>query len=92
MDLMSLLSGVQPPAAGAPPAAAPPPGGPYTNPTTGQPSSSPGSPGVSGAIKDLIGALAQAFAPRSITQHKAKIDQAVQQGSGGPGGSLGDQF
>lgn len=64
----------------------------YTNPVTGQPSSSPGSPGVSGAIKDLIGALAQAFAPKSITQHKAKVDQAVAQGSGAPGGSLGDQF
>lgn len=57
----------------------------YTNPINGQPSSSPGSPGVAGAISDAIAALAQAFAPRAIVQRKQKIDQGVSQG-------LGDQF
>lgn len=40
-------------------------------------SSSPASPGLSGAIKDAVGAIADAVAPRSITQRKAKVDTAV---------------
>ena len=59
-------------------------------------SSSPGSPGVSGAIKDAIGALAGALAPKSITQRKPKINQAVedaQQSSQSPQTTdLGNQF
>lgn len=106
MDLMSLLTGTVPgtPQPGPTPQqlaalnGQPDPalqtGAPmgHTNPINGQPSSSPGSPGVSGAIKDAIAALAQALAPKSITQRKAKVDQAVAQGSGAAGGSLGDQF
>lgn len=46
-------------------------------------SSSPGSPGISGAIKDAIQAITKNFAPKSITQRGAKIDQAVSQNDGG---------
>lgn len=102
MDLMSLLAGA--PANGPTPqqnaalrgqpdpsVQTGTPTGPYFNPNNGQPSSSPGSPGVSGAIKDLLGALAQALAPKAITQRHQKVDQAVAQGSGASG-ALGDQF
>jgi len=36
-------------------------------------SSSPGSPGLKGALKDAIGAIAQAAAPKSITQRRARL-------------------
>lgn len=101
MDLMQLLTGAQPPATPAQQAALrgqPDPGiqtgvpsGPYQNPINGAPSSSPGSPGISGAIRDAIAALAQAVAPKAITQRKAKINTAADTAVGG-GGSLGDQF
>lgn len=45
------------------------------------PSSSPASPGLSGAIKDAVSAVADYVAPRSITQRKQKINQAVDDGS-----------
>jgi hypothetical protein len=39
-------------------------------------SSSPGSPGVSGAIKDAVSAVADAAAPRSLTRRRANLDAA----------------
>lgn len=45
------------------------------------PSSSPASPGLSGAIKDAVSAVADYVAPRSITQRKQKINQAVDDGT-----------
>lgn len=55
--------------------------------------SSPGSPSVSGAIKDAIGALANAFAPRSVVQRPKKIASEVDAASGSPQtNDLGDQF
>lgn len=39
--------------------------------------SSPGSPGISGAIKDAVAAVAEAVAPKSITQRKASMDQSI---------------
>jgi len=39
--------------------------------------SSPGSPGIAGAIKDAVSAVASAVAPRSIVQRKANIDAGV---------------
>jgi hypothetical protein len=52
-----------------------------------------GSPGVSGAISDMIGALAKAFAPRAITQRPQRIENAVDEASGAPQTSdLGNQF
>lgn len=53
----------------------------------------PGSsaaPGATGAIQALIAALAQAFAPKALTQRKAATNQAIDKASGG--GALGDQF
>jgi hypothetical protein len=35
------------------------------------------SPGISGAIKDAVDAVAKTFGPKSITQRGAKIDEAV---------------
>jgi hypothetical protein len=35
------------------------------------------TPGVGGAISDAIGALASSFAPKAITQRKAKVDDAT---------------
>jgi hypothetical protein len=37
--------------------------------------SSPGSPGLSGALKDAIGAIANVIAPRSVVQIKQREDQ-----------------
>jgi len=55
--------------------------------------SSPGSPGLGGAIKDAVGALANAFAPRSIVQRPKKIAAEVDAASGSPQtNDLGDQF
>lgn len=45
------------------------------------PSSSPGSPGLSGAIKDAVSAVADYVAPRSVVQRKKKIDQGSDDGS-----------
>lgn len=50
-------------------------------------SSSPGSPGVSGAIKDAIAAISKAVAPRAIVQRKKKIDSTVDAATG-----LGDEL
>ena len=50
-----------------------------------------GSPGVSGAISDMIGALAKAFAPKGLTQRPQRINQAVDEASQAPQTSdLGD--
>jgi hypothetical protein len=52
-----------------------------------------GSPGVSGAISDMIGALARAFAPRAIVNRPQRINGAVEEASGAPQTSdLGNQF
>lgn len=56
----------------------------YTNPINGQPSSSPGSPGVSGAIKDAVAALQRSLAPKALTQRGAKLNSQI---SGAEGGS-----
>jgi len=40
------------------------------------------SPGVSGAIKDAIGALGKATAPKSITQRKSRIDKQIEDAGG----------
>lgn len=48
-----------------------------------------GSPGVSGAISDMVGALSKALAPRSITQRSAKLNQGV---DAADAPALGDQF
>lgn len=45
-------------------------------------SSSPASPGISGAIKDAISAVAGAVAPKSITQRKSAIDNSVSSAEG----------
>jgi hypothetical protein len=78
------MSAFSPAAAGA--QQAPPPAPPVQGQT-------PASPGVAGAISDMIGALAKAFAPKAITQRGKRIDQAVNEASGAPQTSdLGDQF
>lgn len=46
-------------------------------------SSSPGSPGIGGAIKDAIGAIAKTFGPASITQIKPRTEKAISQNDGG---------
>lgn len=52
-----------------------------------------GTPGFSGAILDAIRALAQAFAPKSLTQAKARTNQAIEEQSGAPQTTdLGNQF
>jgi hypothetical protein len=40
------------------------------------------SPGVTGAIKDAIGALGKATAPKSITQRKGRLDKAIEEAGG----------
>ena len=45
--------------------------------------SSPGSPGVSGAIKDAVDAVSRALAPKGITQRGLKVKQAIDADSGG---------
>lgn len=50
-------------------------------------SSSPGSPGISGAIKDAVAAVAKSFAPKAITQRKAKVAQGIEQNDGSNAGS-----
>lgn len=70
-----------PPPVAAPPIAAPPgaaaPAGP--------------DPSVSGGIKALVQALAQALAPKAITQRKQKIDSDVAAATGDQA-PLGNQF
>lgn len=51
------------------------------------------SPGISGAIKDAVGAIAGAVAPKSITQRKQRIEGAINEDSGSPQTTdLGNQF
>lgn len=40
------------------------------------------SPGVSGAIKDAIGAVSKAVGPKSVTQRRSKINQAIEDAGG----------
>lgn len=40
------------------------------------------SPGVSGAIKDAIGALGKAAAPKSVTQRKSRLDKQIEDAGG----------
>lgn len=68
----------------APQATQPPP------PQQAPPGASTASPGVAGAIRDMIAALAQAFAPKGITQAGKKINQQVNQADPPPG--LGNEF
>lgn len=76
---MSAFSPAASPSAPPPPPQAAPP--------------APGSPGAAGAIQALIAALAQAFAPKGLTQRRAAVNQAVEQQSGAPQSSeLGQQF
>lgn len=65
-------------------ASAPPP------PQAAQPGAT-ATPEAAGAIHALIAALAQAFAPKSITQAKQRTEQAVNDADPGPA-KLGDQF
>ena len=48
---------------------------------------------VAGAIRQMIAALAQAFAPKALTQRGARVKQQVDEESGAPqNGDLGNQF
>lgn len=52
------------------------------------------SPGFAGAILDLIRALSQGGAPRSVVQHPSAVGAAIgaqERGNASPGG-LGDQL
>lgn len=49
------------------------------------------TPGVGGAISDVVAALARAFAPKGITQRGNTVSQAIDSASGAPT-SLGSQF
>lgn len=53
-------------------------------------SSSPGSPGLSGAIKDAIAAVVRSTAPKSLTQRGPAVDAAVaaSDGSDDPTGRM----
>lgn len=53
-----------------------------TNDTSVPRGSSSPDPGLSGAIKDAIGAIAKTVAPKSISQIKARNDQAIDKASG----------
>jgi hypothetical protein len=48
-------------------------------------------PGVVGGIQDAVEAVAKAFGPKSITQRRAKINQAIDDADP-PSQKLGDQF
>ena len=63
---------------------------PLTGPDAGMQRPGTAAPGPGGALQQLIAVLAQAFAPKGLTQHKAVTDQAIGDASGG--GSLGSQF
>lgn len=54
------------------------------------PTGAQATPGAAGAIQALIAALAQAFAPKGLTQRRAVVNQTVDKDSAS--GSLGDQF
>jgi len=66
---------VSPPLASAfaPQVGQPPPPPMQQAPVAGQQA----SPGISGAIMDAIRALGQAFVPKSITQRKGAVNNAV---------------
>jgi hypothetical protein len=57
------------------------------------PVAAPGQPdsSMAGGIKALVQALAQAFAPKAITQRKQKVDTDVAEATGDQS-SLGNQF
>lgn len=57
-------------------------------------SSSPNSPGLSGAIRDAVAALAQSYGPKAITQRGKRIDQQAEaaQGDAPKNASLGDSL
>jgi hypothetical protein len=59
------------------------PGQPVAPPTNYQ----TGTPGFSGALMDMIKALASSLGPKSITQHKSQLNQQEQQAQG-----LGNEF
>lgn len=40
------------------------------------------SPGVSGAIKDFIGSVSKAVAPKSVTQRKGRLEQQIEDAGG----------
>jgi hypothetical protein len=50
------------------------------------------TPGPAGAIHDFVAALTRAFAPKSITQRSAKLDQGVEQNDASNPPKLGDSF
>jgi DNA-directed RNA polymerase specialized sigma subunit len=50
------------------------------------------SPGISGAIKDAVGAISDAVAPRSITQRGKKVADAIDEADPAPKSDLGSQF
>lgn len=67
-----------------PPVAAPGPAGPVGDPSHNDPS-------VAGGIQALVQALAQAFAPKAITQRKQKVASDVAEATGDQS-PLGNQF
>lgn len=40
------------------------------------------SPGIGGAIKDFIGSVGKATAPKSVTQRKSRIDKEIEDAGG----------
>lgn len=72
------------------------PSGPYQNPINGQASSSPGSPGVGGALKDALAAIFMSLAPKSIAARKQALQAQETQAVGAPPaaapGGLGSEF
>lgn len=54
-----------------------------SDPVRGQ--SSPGSPGIVGAIKDAVSAVATTFGPKSITQAPQREQAAEDAATGTPG-------
>jgi hypothetical protein len=40
------------------------------------------SPGLGGAIKDFIGSVGKATAPKSVTQRKSRIDKEIEDAGG----------
>lgn len=73
------MSAFAPQAGQPPPPMQAPPAGPVSTAT----------PGAAGAIKDLIAALAQAFAPKGLTQRKGAINQQADKAAAS---DLGSQF
>lgn len=49
------------------------------------------SPGIGGAIQDLLRVLLPALAPRSVTQIRPRTNQAITQSEGGGGQSQSPQ-